>query len=130
MIQTSQPEHPIYRQLSEHQDMMPATLLTERKDFGFPPYTRIVELTVKDMFEDRAERMSAKLADTLHQSFTCVLYRPVIDKIADQHIRKIRISFQKDKALTSNKKALKNAVISFEKERKYDGHITIDVDPS
>ena len=130
MIQTSQPEHPIYRQLSEHQDMMPATLLTERKDFGFPPYTRIVEITVKDIFEDRAERMSAKLADTLQQSFTCVLYRPVIDKIADQHIRKIRVSFQKDKALTSNKKALKNAVISFEKERKYDGHITIDVDPS
>ena len=130
MIQTSQPEHPIYRQLSEHQDMMPATLLTERKDFGFPPYTRIVEITVKDMFEDRAERMSAKLADTLQQSFTCVLYRPVIDKIADQHIRKIRVSFQKDKALTSNKKALKNALISFEKERKYDGHITIDVDPS
>lgn len=130
MIQTSQPEHPIYRQLSENMDTVPTSLMLERKDFGFPPYTRIIELTMKDMYEDRVERQSAALTDMLRKSFSCVLYKPVIDRIADQHIRKIRISFQKDKALGTNKKVLKNAVIAFEKERKYEGHIAIDVDPA
>ena len=52
------------------------------------------------------------------------------DKIADQHIRCMRISLAKDRTLAERKKALKQAVAKFEKERNYSGHIVIDVDPS
>lgn len=143
VIQTSQPEHPIYRQLAEHQDISSTRLMLERKDFGFPPYTRIIELTVKDMFEDRADRMSAGLASVLHNAFGSGLsqglltaqtvtapYRPVIDRQEDQYLRKIRICFKKDRELASNKKKLKEIVSAFEREKKYTGHISIDVDPA
>jgi primosomal protein N' (replication factor Y) len=143
VIQTSQPEHPIYRQLAQQQDVSMTGLLLERKDFGFPPYTRIIELTLKDTSESRIELMASKLSQTLQKAFkspsgqgllaACPVtspYSPVIDRVEDNYIRKIRISFRKDRQLSTNKIMLKEAILSFEKERKYTGHISIDVDPA
>ena len=78
--------------------------------------------------------MSSGLSAILKESFKSDTvtdpYSPVIDRIADQHIRKIRISFKKDRQLNTNKGMLKDIILSFEKSNRYDGHITIDVDPS
>ena len=147
VIQTSQPEHPVYLQLRNPKNVSKTDLLMERREFGFPPYSRIIELTVKDLYEDRLERMSVALADRLEKDFvmngtdsfkeTTITaqpvtppYRPVVDRIADQHIRKIRICLKKDRHLVQNKKRLKDTIAGFEKEKRYDGHIVIDVDPS
>jgi hypothetical protein len=46
------------------------------------------------------------------------------------HIRKIRLSLQKDRNLVAKKDELKRIVESFEKTQKYIGHIGIDVDPA
>ena len=154
IIQTSQPEHPVYKRLTESEASCD-DLLQERQVFDFPPYTRIIEVTFMDRYADRAERMAAKLAAALgtviskHQARghavcnangnrarnmagTAIIgpYSPVIDKVADQHIRTIRISLRKDKSLKSLKEAIRNTVLSFEKNEKYTNHITIDVDPS
>ena len=154
IIQTSQPEHPVYKRLTESEASCD-DLLQERHEFDFPPYTRIIEVTFMDRYADRAERMAAKLAAALgtviskHQAGghavcnandnltrnmagTSIIgpYSPVIDKIADQHIRTIRISLRKDKRLRSLKEAIRNTVLTFEKNEKYTNHITIDVDPS
>ena len=154
VIQTSQPEHPVYKRLTESEASCD-DLLQERHEFDFPPYTRIIEVTFMDRYADRAERMAAKLAATLgtviskHQAGghavcnangnrarnmagTSIIgpYSPVIDKVADQHIRTIRISLRKDKRLRSLKEAIRNTVLTFEKNEKYTNHITIDVDPS
>jgi primosomal protein N' (replication factor Y) len=117
------------------------TLMQERKDFNFPPFSRIVEITIKDTFEDRAERMAMRLGNIMRKHFepagAPVLggpvtgpYAPVVDKIADQHIRTIRISLKKDRALRSHKSALREIITVFEKSEKYIGHIAIDVDPT
>jgi primosomal protein N' len=87
--------------------------------------------------------MASKLSQTLQKAFkspsgqgllaACPVtspYSPVIDRVEDNYIRKIRISFRKDRQLSTNKIMLKEAILSFEKERKYTGHISIDVDPA
>ena len=102
----------------------------ERKDFGFPPFSRIIEITIKDIFEDRAERMAGWLAERLSKFAMTGPYTPVVDKIADQHIRKIRICLTKDKTLVEKKKQIKEMISRFETSYKYDGHIVIDVDPA
>ncbi len=141
VIQTSQPEHPVYQQLTSNQNTEVNTnLMLERKEFNFPPYSRIVEITVKDIYEDRAERMAWKLGEELRRRFDTgggILgspvtgpYSPAVDKIADHYIRTIRISLKKDRSLAAGKAAIKAIVQNFEKGRKYDGHITINVDPS
>lgn len=131
IIQTSQPEHPIYGNiLHGSSDDFNFRLLVERKDFDFPPYTRIIELTIKDRYEDRAERMAFRLASALGNYIITGPYSPAIDKVADQHIRKIRLSMKKDKNLSSSKLNLRETIARFEKSNGYDGHITIDVDPA
>ena len=131
VIQTSQPEHPIYQSITTNSPKsFNHRLLLERKDFDFPPFTRIIELTVKDIYEDRAERMSQRLAGTLQDYNLTGPYAPVIDRIADRYIRKIRLSLKKDKSLTSRKEYLKKKIEEFEKSNRYEGHITVDVDPA
>jgi primosomal protein N' (replication factor Y) len=131
VIQTSQPEHPIYANLSgTTQEDFSSGLLAERQDFGFPPYSRIIEITIRDSYEDRAERMSRWLGEKLAAYNVTGPYAPVVDKIADMYIRKIRICLPKDKALSTRKRNIKKIISDFEKSRRYDGHITIDVDPS
>ena len=107
--------------------------MLERKDFNFPPYSRIIEITVKDTYEDRAERMAGRLVHTLTQNIGQTItgpYPPAVDRISDSHIRKIRISLKKDRFLKAAKLRLKESVKSFEKESGYEGHIIMDVDPS
>ena len=132
MIQTSQPEHPIYQSIAHNSTSnINTVLLMERKDFNFPPFSRIIELTVRDIYEDRAIRMSGKLGTDLERIAQVTgPYAPVVDKIADRHIRTIRISLRKDKTLRSKKEAIRKAVRDFEVKHRYDGHITLNVDPS
>lgn len=134
VIQTSQPEHPIYTHLIKNDSRnFNSQLLEERKDFGFPPYSRIIEITIKDFNSKRADAMAYRLADKLSMAFAESVtgpYSPAIDKIADQYIRKIRLSLKKDRSLSEKKRLLKTCVAAFEKDCKYDGHTTIDVDPS
>ena len=140
VIQTSRPDHPVYQNIASSRHEFGTNLLMERKDFNFPPYTRIVEITVRDRFEDRAERMSSRLAsqiraarpsaDGLLNDTVTGPYAPAVDRIADMHIRTIRVSLKKNRQLSDEKAALKDIVSHFEKSEKYDGHIIINVDPS
>ena len=146
VIQTSQPEHPVYNKLhasgKETGDYM-NDMLQERHDFNFPPFSRIIEITFRDAYEDRAQRMASKLASLLNQHFGAsgrrtaldtapVIgpYAPVVDKIADQYIRTIRVSLKKDRDLRKHKNALCGIIAAFEKAEKYAGHISLDVDPA
>ena len=142
IIQTSQPEHPVYQRIANNEsDSLCIDLLLERKDFNFPPYSRIIEISVKDIYEDRAVRMSEKLSCQLRNMFSIKdasaindpvtgPYPPAVDKVADQYIRTIRISLKKDRNLTGQKKQIKDIITCFEKQSRYDGHITVNVDPS
>ena len=132
VIQTSQPDHPVYRMVGSQQAGLKSVgLLEERKDFNFPPYTRIIELAFRDENEGRAHVLSQSLANCLRDSFDITgPYAPTVDRIAGQHIRIIRISLKKDRNLSSKKKALIRTIREFEKERRYDGHITVNVDPA
>ncbi len=144
VIQTSQPEHPIYQKLiNKEGDPQNSTLLLERKTFNFPPYSRIIEITIRDRYEERAERMARSLADILKRHFgmrpgaialpgspVTGPYAPAVGKVADQHIRCIRISLRKDRQLKAGKQAVADIVRKFENEGKYADHIVIDVDPA
>ena len=150
IIQTSQPEHPVYSKLnvsetsSEAAHNMFQDMLQDRHDFNFPPFSRIIEITFRDIYEDRAQRMAFKLASMLNHHFGSASarrtaldaspitgpYAPVVDKIADEYIRAIRVSLKKDRSLRSHKIALRDMIASFEKAEKYTGHISLDVDPA
>ncbi|MBQ6176048.1 MAG: primosomal protein N' [Bacteroidales bacterium] len=134
VIQTREPEHPVYTRLQGSDD---ADLLAERRLFGYPPYTRLVHVTLKDSNEKRLEFLSKELRNALLAAFSeadtppAVVgpYAPALDRIAGESIRQIRVTFARNRALTSLKKTLEKTLLSFGKERKYTAHLAVDVDP-
>jgi len=144
VIQTARPEHPLYRQFagSEHGGAPSGSdyteqLLAERQDFRYPPFTRIINIIVKDNSEERAERMSAKLHEALAGALSIRRgttltppFSPSVSRIADENIRMTRISLDKDKFLSEKKKIIAGTISSFERRERYTGHISIDVDPA
>lgn len=151
VIQTAQPSHPVYRvfvRLDENgvdvKSLMD-NMLSERFQFGYPPFSRIVKIIVKDTDEGRLDRMSLALAGALRARFGVPVagfvqgsnagitvtgpFAPLVDKQSDSFIRDIRVSLRKDKSLASNKSALASTVSSFEAQYSYAGHVALDVDP-
>lgn len=127
VIQTREPGHPVFEAFGEDRS---ALFLAERQAFGYPPYTRLIHLVLKDKNEKRLDYLSALLAQNL--SFLPAVigpYAPMPDCIADRHIRHIRIMLPRDRFLKQRKQELLAAVNAFERDRKYAGHIAIDVDP-
>ena len=132
IIQTREPSHHVFARLEGTDDS--AQLLEERRQFGYPPYTRIVQLMLRDPNEKRVNYMAMELSRTLSSLLPegCVTgpYAPAVDRIAEQYIRHIRLMLPRDRQLTSRKDAVAQSVAAFEKERKYNGHIALDVDPA
>ena len=147
VIQTSQPEHPVYQSMEGQLDGngTMARFLGERKMFGYPPYSRVIGVIVKDYNQARVDLLSRELAEAIRGALGARLsfapgvqnspdvigpYSPAIDKISNQNIRQIRVLLPKDRSLVRNKETLVAAVERFEKEKKYSGHIALDVDPA
>lgn len=147
VIQTSQPEHPVYQsidgKLDENGTM--ARFLGERKLFGYPPYSRVIGVVIKDYNQARVDLLSRDLGEYLRGALAVKVsfapgvqngpnvigpYSPAIDKISNQNISQIRVLLPKDRSLARNKETLAAAVERFEKEKKYSGHIALDVDPA
>ena len=136
VIQTSQPDHPVYQTLSGNlSDTESMTkLLSERKLFGYPPYSRVINAVIRDRNASRVELMSRSLAETLSRSLGNNVkvigpYSPAVDKVGGENIRIIRLLLPKNKLLKSNKATLEEEISVFESGRKYSGHIALDVDP-
>lgn len=134
VVQTSMPDHPVYSIIRGRTTWSEGSLLNERKEFGFPPYTRLVNIVIRDTDEMRAARMGTKLAGLLESGtppYTVTgPYIPAVDKVADNHIRIIRLGLRKDRQLTAVKRHLMKMLSEFMQKEKYEAHIVIDVDPS
>lgn len=106
VIQTRESSHPLF---ATGGDAFVGLLLGERKEFSFPPYSRMIDIRLKDSNAARLEKMKALLASALGGS--------------------LQLFLPKDRNLAASKDAILSRVRAFERERKYFGHIIIDVDP-
>ena len=148
IIQCSKPDHPVLGLLQNggSNDF----LVPERRQFGYPPYTRLIVLRLKDRFADRAERCATALIQYIYmalgelgerevdmgagvrsRSVSIVgPYMPPRETEDGKHIREVRISLAKTKELVAEKRLIHNAINEYIRKSRYDGEIIIDVDPA
>ena len=134
VIQTFQPEHPVIRRLLEPAPFpdLAGEMLVERKGFAYPPYVRLIALTVKDRYEGRVWnvcRLIKEAADAIGIRDIAGPTAPAVDVVAGEHIAQFWIKLPRDRNLAATKRALYMRVDQIEREFK--GHTTliIDVDP-
>ncbi|ODS83751.1 MAG: primosomal protein N' [Cytophagaceae bacterium SCN 52-12] len=137
LIQTSNPEHELLRWvISGDYRTMYETEIVERANFGYPPYTRLIKLTVRHEDAAVALESARALADVLTGQLgkTRVLgpEAPLVDRVRNRFLFDILIKLEREKV---NFKAVKSLIqesvneILADKTKK---HIQIiaDVDPA
>lgn len=133
VIQTWEATHPVFREFTRDHTQQ---LLAERRQFGYPPYSRLVNIHIKDNNPKRGPYMARELAEALRRGIPGQAGddgdrhgQPQSAISIEQYMLFTRILFPRDKFLLERKQALYSTVMAFEKARKYSGHIIIDVDP-
>ncbi len=133
VIQTARSSHPVFLDLLEGRDPAPE-LMEERRAFGYPPYSRIIDICLDDPNPKRLALMGRLLSDRLAAAL-----RPAADPDSPVRVEGpfspgegrlvLRVILAKDRSFPNRKKALKEAVDAFVADRKYTGFIHVDVDP-
>jgi primosomal protein N' (replication factor Y) len=134
IIQTSHPEHPVFRFVQE-QDYKGLfnELLPERKLFRYPPWYRFIKIILKHKNAGYLESVSVQFADKIREfPFFYVLgpESPVIGKIKQTYIREVWLKFSREQKSSQLQDALLEVT---GKMRHLPGNsgliIQIDVDP-
>lgn len=133
-IQTAQAMHPIIRFVKEaNYEAMYAMQIAERELFNYPPYCRLLEITLKGRNEDDLHKASLVFTDLLRKSFDNRVLGPAsppISRIQNLYIRKIILKLEPK---TSNKivyKHIQYAEAILKQVQNYKSLlIYVDVDP-
>jgi primosomal protein N' (replication factor Y) (superfamily II helicase) len=136
IIQTTHPEHPILHNILAHRyrDFFEEQI-EDRKQHDFPPFTRLIEITVKHIDKKKCRDTAAALAEKLRQKMQGVKIlgpgEPMISKIRNQYLMTILIKMFRGKGdLTANKAMIQEYVDEIQKEKVFrNSRIVIDVDP-
>ena len=129
LIQARNTEHPVFRAIAEggRTDF----LMEERKTFHYPPFSRMIRISIRDANLKRLDTLSLRLAKSLSSALGITYvtgpYTPQRDDGGT--LREIRIMFPRDALLPKRKATLRDTVAAFVKEAGYAGHTVIDVDP-
>ena len=134
MIQTFDPKNPVFEYLKRHDyQSLYQQQIEERRLFGFPPFHRMIMLTIK-------HRDSARLltgSEMLHKQLTQVFGKrvsgviiPSIARVQNMHVRQIRIMIEVGANIAHAKQLIQQQTQLIHQDAKSKGcTIFADVDP-
>lgn len=114
LLQASDLTHPIlkYVLLSDYQGMY-LSQLQERKFFRYPPFYRLIRITVKHKQIETARQGSVLLSDKLKAKFGDRVMgpeAPVIAKMQQYHLRDILLKIEKEASVQKAKSIIREAI--------------------
>ena len=132
VIQAMQADHPVLEALkTDDREAFRRQMLAQRETFRFPPYVRLVQLTVKNSSADElhhACRMVARELTAARVSDFTPAIAPAVDRIAGKYLRNIWIKLPKTARAQGQKAAIAKAVAAVLASSP-SSDIIIDVDP-
>ena len=134
LIQAFNPSHPILGMVLEHNyEAMYLSQLTEREKFNYPPFCRIVQLSLRHVNADLINKAADELAKTLRGLFGKRVLGPeypTVSRIRNQYLKNILLKFEKGIPLPKAKDEIRNAIIKLNANPEYKQvRVLIDVDP-
>jgi primosomal protein N' (replication factor Y) len=133
MIQTYNVFHNTIQQvLSNDYVSMFKEQIYERQNFKYPPFYKLIKLTLKHKDYDKLKEGSMWLYNVMSQNLPMPILgpeEPAISRIRNEYIRTILIKIPKDKNLTLTKKTIHKIMNSFEAIAFYRAiKVTVNVD--
>jgi primosomal protein N' (replication factor Y) len=100
LIQTTQPSHPVLLQVKQHDyKKMFAEELEKRKQFFYPPFSRIIHLSFRHKIREVVERAAHQFTDSLKNKYADYLVgpaEPVINRVRNQYLMELLIKLPRD----------------------------------
>lgn len=133
VIQTYNPLHNIIQQVT-HNDYegMYKEQLYERKIYYYPPFYRLVRLTLKHRDFEKLKEGSMWLYQVLKQNLSIPVLgpeEPAVSRIRNEYIRTIMVKIPGDASLQGTKKTIQKVLNSFEVVSQYRTiKVTVNVD--
>ena len=133
-LQTYQPEHPIIKHVINYDyEKMYENQLEERKDYNYPPYVRLIRITIKDRSYEKLNSSVDWLNNIVRDNFKGVILGPVypqISRIKNKYHKEFLIKLRNLKELNEFRNVFQKIQKSFDSISKYRSvRIIVDVDP-
>jgi primosomal protein N' (replication factor Y) len=134
IIQTTTPEHPIIQFIIRNNyELMFQSQMNERKQFLYPPFSRLIQLILKHKEPETLNTSAAYLASKLRNHFNDKVFGPeftLIPRIQNLYQKQILIKIPRSVSLPEWKEKLSEELRNFRQMNDHKSvHVIVDVDP-
>jgi primosomal protein N' (replication factor Y) len=135
IIQTNMPNHAVIQSvINQEYEALYTESINERKEFAYPPFTRLITLRIKDKDNKIVHGCAQLLFERLHQKLKSELIgpqSPAISRIKNYYIREILVKIDKQSMSISQVKQFINQCITYTLDQREFKRCIIqaDVDP-
>ena len=134
MIQTFDAKNPLFTLLSKHDYRgLYEQQVSEREMFCFPPFHRLIVLSLRHRDEHRLERGSVALMEALRKVFgtrVSGVITPLVSRRQNQYIRQLRLRVEQGANVQRAKQLLRAELDAFLRQSDGKGTVVaVDVDP-
>ena len=133
IIQTAEPDNEIIRQVV-HTDYNQFfnTQFNERKQYKYPPFYRLINLTLKHKNKETLNKAAWLFANALRQYFgTRVLgpEAPVVGRVQNWHIKQVMLKLEKTQEIKAHKQKINELMVTVKTQPGFSSlQIHADVD--
>lgn len=135
IIQTYNPNHWIIQQVikNDYKTMYDQEIL-ERKNFHYPPFYRLIKITLKHKEKNQVMLSANFLADNLKKQFGNRVLgpeAPYVERVRNLYIRHITLKFERNFSAKKVKDLIKDEILNLRNNTSHKSvRVTCDVDPS
>jgi len=133
VIQTSNPAHPILRQVIKHDYLgMYEAQVSEREEFGYPPFTRLIRLSLKHRDRELLDKIAAGVAFELRRHLGTMILGPEYPQVMQVQkwfIKSILVKINRETSVTRVKELIAATIENALKVNGSAFRISVDVDP-
>ncbi|MBQ2374844.1 MAG: primosomal protein N' [Alistipes sp.] len=133
VIQTSEVEHPVLQWVvAGNYDAMARSELAERHAFNYPPYSRLIQFTLRCDDVQLLRRGSTWFAERLREKFGNRIFGPVsppVDRIRGVYIMRLMLKIENGRSMSRARELVREALSLVVAHQEYKPiNISIDVD--
>ena len=134
VIQTSNPDHPVIQMLrNSDYHAMYLSQMEDRQAFHYPPYYRLVEITLKHKDREPLEKASRELAGRLKTNIKAEVLgpqSPLVSRIYNWHLMTLLLKLPKGAENAGTKLKIREEINLLMANRKFGNLLVVpDVDP-
>ena len=131
IVQSAEPQHGVYSMVGDY-ERMAAKLLAERKQFGYPPFVRIVKILMRSGDSAQLVEASLRLGEQLRNRFGRRVLGPVtplVDRVRGEYRVELMLKVEVESSFSRARAILREEIARLREDKTYRNIVIIcDVD--